>query len=260
MARVLAISSQVIYGPVGNTAAVPAMQSQGHDVMQLPTVLLSNHPGHGPPEKLDVAPEKFAAMLDAVMSRGALLHLDAVLTGYFASQQQVHEIANIITTLKQNNPHLVVLVDPVIGDHGKLYVAAEIAAALRDHLLPLATITTPNLFELEWLTASELTSQDAIVKAVRSLGIATTIVTSVPAGKDELQTLHITKGVVRSSVIARRVAVPNGTGDFLAGLYLAHALHLSEEPAFHHAMSQLEHAITLSAGGPVLKIAESLQS
>src|SRR5687768_930784 len=47
--RVLAISSQVVYGPVGSSAAVPAMRRLGLDVLELPSVLLSNHPGHGAP-------------------------------------------------------------------------------------------------------------------------------------------------------------------------------------------------------------------
>ena len=45
--RILSISSQVAYGPVGNSAAVPALQAMGHEVLAIPTVMLSNHPGHG---------------------------------------------------------------------------------------------------------------------------------------------------------------------------------------------------------------------
>ncbi len=49
MALVLCVSSQTVFGPVGNSVAVPVLQAAGHEVMQLPTVLLSNHPGHGKP-------------------------------------------------------------------------------------------------------------------------------------------------------------------------------------------------------------------
>ena len=47
--RLLSISSQVAFGPVGNSAAVPALQARGHEVLAIPTIMLSNHPGHGPP-------------------------------------------------------------------------------------------------------------------------------------------------------------------------------------------------------------------
>ena len=46
------------------------------------------------------------------------------------------------------------LVDPVLGDAGRLYVAQETAEAIRDRLIPLADIATPNLFELGWLTGA----------------------------------------------------------------------------------------------------------
>jgi pyridoxine kinase len=45
MARILSISSQTVFSPVGNSAAVPAMQELGHEVLAIPTTLLSNHPG-----------------------------------------------------------------------------------------------------------------------------------------------------------------------------------------------------------------------
>ncbi|MGH7187358.1 MAG: pyridoxal kinase, partial [Pseudomonadota bacterium] len=47
MTQALSISSHVAYGPVGNSAAVPAMEWLGLTVHALPTVVLSNHPGHG---------------------------------------------------------------------------------------------------------------------------------------------------------------------------------------------------------------------
>ena len=47
--------------------------------------------------------------------------------------------------------------DPVIGDVGRgSYVAAGVAEFFRDRALPLATIATPNAFELEWLTGGRV--------------------------------------------------------------------------------------------------------
>ncbi len=52
-----------------------------------------------------------------------------------------------------------VLCDPVIGDHGGLYVPEAVATAIRDRLMPLATLATPNRFELAWLTGTEPASK-----------------------------------------------------------------------------------------------------
>ena len=41
--------------------------------------------------------------------------------------------------------------DPVLGDHGKLYVPAELVEIYKKDVVPLATLLTPNQFELELL-------------------------------------------------------------------------------------------------------------
>jgi pyridoxine kinase len=66
MSRVLAISSQVAYGYLGLSAAVPALQALGHDVMALPTVLLSNEPGDRPSAGQRIAPAVLADIAEAL--------------------------------------------------------------------------------------------------------------------------------------------------------------------------------------------------
>jgi pyridoxine kinase len=247
MGRVLCISSQTVYGPVGNSAAVPALQDVGHEVMALPTVVLSNHPGHGRPVGQATPAALLEDMLVALARLGAFAGLDAIMTGYFASAAQVVAAAKQISALAKQNQALHVLVDPVIGDHGALYVAKDVAEAIRDHLLPLATIATPNLFELEWLSGSS-----SIADAVRRLNVPETIVTSVVVGPNQIGTqLHMGNSVT-AHVSTRHTSVPNGTGDFLAGCYLAHRLTMPPRDALSSAMARLEVAIAKSAASAVL--------
>ena len=248
MGRVLCISSQTVYGPVGNSAAVPALQAGGHEVMQIPTVVLSNHPGHGTPAGQATSAELLEDMLAALNRINAFDKLDAVMTGYFTSAAQVVAVAKQISTLKAARESLHVLVDPVIGDHGALYVPLDVAEAIRDHLLPLATITTPNLFELTWLTGSEI-----VADAVNYLNVAETIVTSVPQGSDALTTILYINGTNKTHIMPRHEKVPHGTGDFLAGCYLAGRLDKNVERAFEAAMAKLETVIQRSAGLPTLR-------
>ena len=165
MARVLAISSQVVYGPVGLNCIVPALQSGGHEVLAIPTILLSNHPGHGKPEGRATAAAEMSAMITTLKKLGAFENLDAIITGYFASAEQIEIVAAFIAKLKCS----IVLIDPVLGDHGKLYVGEAVAQAIRDKLLPLATIVTPNAFELSWLTGLPIGSSKEAVHAARRL-------------------------------------------------------------------------------------------
>ncbi|WP_421693157.1 bifunctional hydroxymethylpyrimidine kinase/phosphomethylpyrimidine kinase [Aestuariivirga sp.] len=252
--RVLAISSQVVWGPVGNSAAVPALQAKGFEVLALPTIMLSNHPGHGAPAGFRTDAEDMARMLAALEARGALKGLDAVLTGYFASAAQVREVAKLLGRITV--PY--VLVDPVIGDHGKLYVAAEVAEAIRDELLPQASCVTPNEFELGWLSGREVTDETQAIAAARALGREEVLATSIPAAGQNITTLLVTPQEVHRVITHKLSGVPHGTGDFLSGLYLAERLTSPPVQALHSAMKILGRAIAISAGTAVLNVAGAL--
>ncbi|HYM98252.1 MAG TPA: pyridoxal kinase, partial [Aestuariivirgaceae bacterium] len=60
---VLSISSQVAFGPVGNSAAVPAMEALGMTVYAVPTTVLSHHPGHAKPAGVQIPAAVLASML-----------------------------------------------------------------------------------------------------------------------------------------------------------------------------------------------------
>jgi pyridoxine kinase len=248
MAKVLCLSSQVVWGPVGNTAAVPALQALGHEVLQVPTILLSHHPGHGKPVTRATSAEDFAALVAAVEDKGGLADCAAIMTGYFASAEQVGIAAGVISRLRRANPSLVVLVDPVMGDHGRLYVAQDIAAAIRDELLPLAGIVTPNVFELSWLTGEIVSDAASAAAAARQLPCSEVLVTSIAIGGHSLGTLLLTGDATHLKHTAKLEHVPHGTGDFLAGAYLAARLRQAPKVAFGAAMTRLAEVIASSSG------------
>jgi pyridoxine kinase len=253
MAKVLAISSQTIFGPVGNSAAVPALQAEGHEVLALPTILLSFHPGHGTPAGQRTPAPLMHEMLEKLEQLGALNDCAAVITGYFADAEQVDIAALTIDRLRKQNPGLIVLVDPVIGDDGALYVPLPVAVAIRDKLVPLATIATPNTYELSWLTDMAVHDEKTAMEAAAHLGLAETLITSVPSA-GSLATLLVAAGLAHSHKAKRLAHVPHGTGDFLAGLYFAHRLKHAAPAAFDLAMTRLDAAIAKSMGGSVLDI------
>jgi pyridoxine kinase len=254
--KVLSISSQVVWGPVGNSAAVPALQSKGHEVLALPTVTLSNHPGHGAPAGFRTHAEDMARMFAALEALGAFSDLNAVLTGYFASVGQVEEVARLLDRIKV----LTVLIDPVLGDHGKIYVAEDVAEAIRTRLVPRATILTPNCFELGWLAGRVVSDEESAIGAARALNIGEVLATSIPAEKNRLATLLITQRDVHRVVTPKFPGVPHGTGDFLSGLYLAERYTQTPHHALAAAMKTLTRAITISSGSSVLNVAGALRA
>jgi pyridoxine kinase len=252
--RILSVSSQVVWGPVGNSAAVPALQAAGHEVLSLPTITLSNHPGHGQPAGFRTEAGDMARMLAALEGLGALEDLDAVMTGYFASAGQVEEVARLLGRIAVP----LLLVDPVMGDHGRLYVPPEVADAIERHLAPRATILTPNGFELSRLSGKEVTDAASATAAARAMGLPELLATSIPEEGGRIATLLVTPEEVHNVTTSKLENVPHGTGDFLSGLYLAARLEAPPKEALAAAMKTLARAIALSAGTQVLDVAGAL--
>jgi pyridoxine kinase len=262
MTTVLAISSHVARGHVGLAATVPALQRLGHEVWALPTVLLASRPGLGSLARHDLPPPDLAAMLAALEADGCFGSLRAVLTGYFPSAASVTIAADAVRCIKQAVPSIPVLVDPILGDGGRLYVAPATAAAIRDELMPLATIATPNLFELQWLAGvSDVGASPADV--ARRLGPRTVVVTSAVEAHDGVTTLAVSGTAVVERTLERRMAIPNGAGDLFAGLLLGHLLNrqrfsqdLSQElaPALDASLADLDRVLAASAGCEVLAL------
>ncbi len=259
--QVLSISSQVAYGPVGNSASVPALQAAGFTVAQIPTIILSNHPGLGKPSGVELPPAELAAILKSLETLGALDTCLGVMTGYFASPGQIKAAASFIHTMKDKNPSLYVLVDPVLGDDGSLYVSSEVAAATRDDLLPLATCITPNCFELGWLSGKPVSTKAEALLAAATLTPKEILATSIPLDASSLATLAVTGNEYAETISPLESSVPHGTGDFLAGLYFAARLNgFESSQALKLSSAILETAISRSLGQPCLDIIGALHN
>ena len=248
-ATVLAVSSQVVYGPVGNSAAIPAMQSLGLNVLGLPTVLLYSHPGHGAPVRQAVAAATMKAMLERLTGHGWLDGLAGVMTGYFVDEVQVEIAAEVIARLKGANPDLKYLCDPVLGDDGPgLYVPEAVAAAIRMRLLPLADVIAPNRFEMAWLAKADVTGPASAARAARGLA-RTCLATSIPLGEDRIANLLVDGGTSWVVETRRRATAPHGTGDLLSGLFLAHVLRGRDGgEALARSVGTVEAVIDASSG------------
>lgn len=254
MARILAISSQVARGHVGLSAMVPALQRLGHEVTALPTVLLSNHPGHTHVAGERIAPDVLRRMLDALAANGWLSEVDAVITGYLPTVDHVALAIEAIERVEAAAEGPLVVVDPVLGDDPKgLYIDPEVATALRDDLSPIADILTPNRFELAWLTEAEVVDPRSAVAAMSTIVNPVVVATSVPQGASALVTLLHHNGSTSSCAVRRRANVPNGTGDLFGALFVGHCLNdVSLEEALGAAIGALQALIADSVGSSEL--------
>lgn len=132
--------------------AVPVLSCMGNWVNILPTALLSTHTGKGFEDYtfLDLSSE-IPAVLKHWKSLG--IKYDGIVIGYLGSVVQIELVKTIIAEF--SNEEAVIVLDPVLGDHGELYpdFTGEYVDAMRN-LCCLADVLIPNMTEACYLTNS----------------------------------------------------------------------------------------------------------
>lgn len=223
--NVLIISSQVASSAVGAGASAACLQGLGVNTIVLPTTLFGRHPGWGAPGGGVIPAAQLTDMWNAISKRD--IQFDGVLCGYMGDQQHVTLAASIITQIKERTPDAIIMVDPVMGDNGALYIEPEIAGAIIHTLIPLADYITPNLWEFSVIanlpqTATATLSPGMIHKTAKAMP-PDVIVTSVSV-KDAIGVMLITDEGTYLVSHEKFGQVPHGGGDSLAGLILGHLL------------------------------------
>lgn len=255
---VIVISSHVVRGSVGNRAAVFALETLGFPVWALPTIVLPWHPGHGRSTRMVFPEDEFDRVINDLIAAPWIGEVGAVLTGYFGHPGQPKAVGRLIRALRQKNPDVMYVCDPVMGDVGGLYVPQATAEAIRDELIPLASLATPNRYELAWLSGAALETNAAIMDAAVALGPARMLVTSaVPMMNAGTGNLYLTG---KLALLAEHRLIdnpPNGLGDLLAAVFLARLLSgMDEEKALQLATASVYEILARTAkrGGDELAL------
>jgi pyridoxine kinase len=237
----------------------------GHPVWRLDTVTFSNHPGHGRFKGRVVPAGELTALLEGLDDLGVLGEAEGVLSGYLGSPETAEVVVRAVDRIRQLNPGMTYLCDPVIGDGGRVFVKPGVPEAIRDRLISLADIVTPNLFELGWLigsTVDDLASVRRAAGLLRARGPHAVVVTGFPEGDTIMTLIYSRDGdfAVRA-VLSQRAF--NGTGDLIAALFLGHYLKTkSVVAALRGAASGMAEAIraTEIAGTKELQLIPALAS
>ena len=259
MAKVLSISSQVVYGHVGNSAAAFVMQRMGHDVLAAPTIILSNRPGYKAIAGERTDPDKLDAMLGAALENGWLGDVDAVLTGYVPTHAHAEFCRSWIAKVKSLNPNAIYLCDPIIGDApGGIYIDETAARVVRELLIPRADILTPNAFELGWLSGRTISDARGAVLAAQTLARPAVVVTSAPGRSGMIANILVSGEECAGTSSPRRTVQAHGTGDFFASILLAHTLRgLPMTTALRAAVWAIDLVLDRSEGRKELALIET---
>lgn len=143
--RVLSIQDLSCVGRCSLTVALPVLSAMGVECAVLPTAVLSTHTGFPNPRSVCLTDQ-----MEAFSSHWAQLGIsfDAVAAGYLSDPVQASIVGNILDRFGA-----FVVLDPVMGDNGRLYSGITPAhpEALKD-LCGKADILLPNVTEAALLT------------------------------------------------------------------------------------------------------------
>ncbi|APA82229.1 pyridoxal kinase [Francisella tularensis] len=236
--KVLSIQSHVAYGYAGNKAAVFPMQKLGIEVSPIYTVQLSNHTQYDFYKGSFFSAKDIQNVIDGMIANGFLAQQNAILSGYIGNLEIAKVIANTVIELKKLNSDSLYCCDPVFGDkydedeNGHIFASADHPNIFLSHLLPLADIITPNLFELSVLSDSQIRNYDDIITACKKLISKTgnhnqiIIVTSVSFSKDKTGIAIYHHGNFSYLESPKYKVQPkvSGSGDITAAMFLSYLL------------------------------------
>ena len=162
MKSVLSIAGSDSSGGAGIQADLKAIQAF-HMFGQTAVTSLTAQNTQGVFGVYDASPEFVEQQIDVVFSD---IRPDAVKIGMVSTPEIVHAIA---AALKRNSARNIV-VDPVmVATSGADLASNEAIAALREELIPLADIITPNMPEAQVLCGFEIESEADQERAARTL-------------------------------------------------------------------------------------------
>ena len=238
------------FGRCSIAVSMPIISATGIQCCPVPTAIFSNHTGFESFFSSD-----FTDKLDAYIAEWVKLdlHFDGILTGYLASEAQIEIVKGFLKKFKRCDN--VTIIDPVMGDGGKLY--QSYAGGLADkmvELLEFADILTPNLTEACFLTKTPYKtdmSEDEAVSICEKLcvmGPEKIVLSGLDRG-DVLENFIYIKGKAPTVVREKKVSeCRSGTGDVFASVIAADVISGKElADAVRHASGFVARALKRTA-------------
>ena len=184
MKRILSIQDLSCVGKCSLTVTIPVLSAMGCTCSPLPTALLSTHTAF-PSPYVRMLTEDMERCCDHWQKIGA--EFDVICVGYLADPRQTETVLRILDAF----PALTV-VDPVMGDHGKLY--SGMTDAHVDSLRTLcrrADVVLPNVTEAALLTGlpyreqTDKTYCQELMDGLGQLGIRRAVISGIAAAPDK---------------------------------------------------------------------------
>ena len=255
MKRILTIQDISCFGKCSLTVALPLLSSMGVETVILPTAVLSTHTLFKGFTCKDLS-DQLTPITDHWKQEG--ITFDAIYTGYLGTEEEIDTVIGIIEAFRNENT--LVIVDPAMGDNGKLYPAFnEHYARKNASLCAIADISDPNLTEAAFMTGlpyresySESYVREMLL-ALAGIGTKTPILTgvSLSEGKTGAMGYDSENKTFFSYQNDRIPAAYHGTGDIFSSVLAgAFVLGLGRENAIRIAADFTAHTIAETLKDP----------
>lgn len=245
---ILTVNSHVAYGHVGAQAMRLALERLGFEVCHVPTVVFSNHPGHGGFRGRALPAADLRELILGLDERGFLARCAALHVGYLGDAAQADVAVECWERLSRARPDALFLCDPVLGDHDHIYVRPEVVEAA-GRLARLAHVLTPNRFELELIAGRKIPTLDDAVEACRSLlsGAARLAICTSASEGERIATAGVAADGAFVIETPRLPDAPKGTGDLFAAVLLARLLRGEAAAEACAAAASTVHAVVAAS-------------
>ncbi len=174
------------FGRCSITVTLPILSYLGVQCCPVPTAILSNHMGF-PHYFIDDYTDRMRVYIENWQKLG--LRFEGIMTGFLGSAEQIDIVKGFLRDFSKEGT--LVIVDPVMGDHGRIYATyTEEMCAEMKRLVALCDMTTPNLTEACRLTdtpyrASGWRKRELydMARQISSYGPSKVVVTGIPQGE-----------------------------------------------------------------------------
>ena len=232
--RIALINDITGFGRCSVTVQLPLISALKVQSCPLPTAILSAHTGF-PVHYMDDYTNRMKPYMDNWQELG--LEFDGILSGFLGSKEQIDLVIEFVQKFKKE--HTLFVVDPVMGDGGKLYSSydKELCLEIRK-LLPLADVLTPNLTEvcqlLDLVYPKDMPTEAELLKLATALSennIAKIVITGLVKG-DKVYNYVYEKN--KTPFLQENNRIPeehSGTGDAFVAILSALLIRSEDLPS-----------------------------
>lgn len=226
--KIALINDVTGFGRCSIAVMAPIVSAMKIQAVTVPTAILSTHTQFPIYYFDDYTPK----MKDYIQTYKELnMEFDAISTGFLGSEEQVDIVIDFINHFKTDDNF--VIVDPVMGDYGKLYKTYTPAMCEKmKKLVTYADIITPNLTEICTLLDMEYPHDNVTMEGLKlmcerlaKLGPKHIVVTGIPFNKTQIGNFIYNDEYDFRIVMVDRIGEDrSGTGDVItsviAGMYM----------------------------------------